>query len=212
MEFIAPDLDAYVQAHTGPQKDYLLRLERETHLKTLKPRMLSGAFQGRFLSMLSSMIRPEKILEIGTFTGYSALCLAEGLAPNGVLHTLESNEELEPLVRRYIAEANMEHKIRLHIGDALALLKEIDGPFDLVFIDAAKKEYAAYYDAVFDKVKVGGYLIADNALWSGKILQIKMDADTALMDAFNKKVHADSRVENILLPIRDGLLVMRKIA
>lgn len=212
MDFISPELSNYVDKHTRPETELLARLNRETHAKVLMPRMLSGHLQGRVLSMLSHMIKPKKILEIGTYTGYSALCMAEGLVPGGILHTIDINEELTGMVQRYINEAQFEDRIKLHVGDAMHIIPTIQGPFNLVFIDADKINYSHYYDMVFDQVETGGFIIADNVLWSGKILQdySTVDKDTrALMD-FNKKVQQDPRVENVLFPIRDGLMVIRK--
>ena len=161
MDFLSPELDAYVCSHTKPENELLRKLNRETYTRMLMPRMLSGHLQGRVLSMLSHMIRPERILEIGTFTGYSALCLAEGLAPGGILDTIDINEELETMVRKYLADAGMDQAIRFHIGDALELIPALEGSFDLVFIDADKENYSQYYDLVFNRVKPGGYIIAD---------------------------------------------------
>ncbi len=201
----------YCEAHTSVPSEVLRELERETHLRTLSPQMLSGHLQGQFLRMLSMMISPMKVLEIGTFTGYSALCLADGLAQGGVIHTIEANPELEYLIRRFIAKAGMESRVCLHMGDALRIIPELEGPFDMVWIDAAKQDYSQYYDLVFDQVRPGGYILADNVLWSGKVLVDNLDADTKSLNEFNFKVQQDSRVENILLPIRDGILMARKL-
>ena len=165
MDFLPPKIAQYAEAHTTPDTPVLANLDRQTHLKTLKPRMLSGHLQGRFLSMVSHMARPKAILEIGTFTGYSALCLAEGLAPGGMLHTIEADEELEPIIRDHIQASGFQDRICLHIGNALRIIPLLEGPFDIVFIDAAKREYPAYYDAIFPKVRPGGFIIADNILW-----------------------------------------------
>ncbi|MFI5151220.1 MAG: O-methyltransferase [Bacteroidia bacterium] len=212
MDFLTPELDAYVCSHTKPETALLQKLNRETYTRMLMPRMLSGHLQGRVLSMLSGMIRPKRILEIGTFTGYSALCLAEGLSDDGILHTIDINEELETMVRKYLHEAGMEQKIRLHIGDAQQVIPTLHELFDLVFIDADKENYSNYYDLVFDHIRPGGYIIADNVLWSGKVIQEKKDADedTLAIMAFNEKVMNDSRIENVLFPIRDGMMVIRK--
>jgi predicted O-methyltransferase YrrM len=173
--------------------------------------MLSSHFQGRFLSMLSHMIRPKNILEIGTFTGYSALCLAEGLQENGKLLTIDVNEELENFVRGFLNQSSLKNKIEFRIGNALDIIPKLTQTFDLVFIDADKLNYHKYYDLVFDKVNQGGYIISDNVLWSGKVFDpSKKDKDTVSIRAFNKKLHEDPRTENILLPIRDGLIVVRK--
>lgn len=211
MDLIDEKLQAYSEDHTTEESALLDKINRETHLSVLMPRMLSGHLQGRLLSMISKMLRPKCILEIGTYTGYSALCLAEGLAPEGKLITIDINEELEKKVRRYFDEAGCADRIEYHIGDALQLIPKLDGPFDLVFIDADKENYAAYFDLVIDKVATGGIILADNVLWSGKVLNDKQDKDTRAITAFNNKVHEDPRVENLLLPVRDGIMMMRKI-
>jgi predicted O-methyltransferase YrrM len=215
MEFLDPDLSNYIEAHTAPESSILKKLNRETHANVLLPRMLSGHFQGRVLSMISHMIKPMNILEIGTYTGYSALCLAEGLQDGGKIITIDINEELESMVRKFIKEAGLENKIDYRIGNALDVIKPIDVLFDIVFIDADKENYSNYYRLVFDKVRSGGYIIADNVLWSGKVvdplLNKKIDKDTKAILDFNNLVHDDLRVENVLLPIRDGLMVLRKI-
>lgn len=212
MDFIAEAIQEYVDKHSDEEPELLARLNRETHQKVLKPRMLSGHLQGRVLSMLSHMIRPKLVLEIGTYTGYSALCMAEGLAPEGKIITLDKNEELESMVRAYIAEAGYEEKIDYRLGDATELIPEIDGPFDLVFIDADKINYHNYFKLVIEKVRPGGFIIADNVLWSGKVVETgkKIDKDTQAILDFNRWVHADDRVENVLFPVRDGLMVIRK--
>jgi len=211
MEFISKELDEYCVGHTSTENEILNKLNRETHAKVLQPRMLSGHFQGRFLSMLSQMIRPKNILEIGTFTGYSALCLAEGLQENGKLLTIDVNEELEEFVRGFFNQSSLKNKIEFRIGNAIEIIPTLTQTFDLVFIDADKLNYHKYYDLVFDKVNQGGYIISDNVLWSGKVFDpSKKDKDTVSIRAFNKKLHEDPRTENILLPIRDGLIVVRK--
>ncbi len=213
MEFIDPELDQYVHRHSEAESDLLNDLNRETYLKVLQPRMLSGHVQGRILSMYSKLIRPERILEIGTYTGYSAICLAEGLTDGGTLDTIEKNEELLPIINRYVERAGLSDKIKLHIGNALPIIESMDATFDLVFIDADKTNYLNYYEAVFPKMKSGGCIIADNALWSGKVLdekELKNDPDTRVLDEFNKAVTADKRVDNVLLPVRDGLMVVIK--
>lgn len=212
MDFLDEKIEAYALAHSQPESAILKKINRDTHANVLMPRMLSGHMQGNLLSMLSHMIQPERILEIGTYTGYSAVCLAQGLKSNGQLYTIDINEELEERVRGFFEEAGMSNKIKYYIGNALHIIPTIHQTFDIVFIDADKKNYSAYYDLVFDKVRAGGYIIADNVLWSGKILSPveKMDTDTRLIDAFNKKVHADPRVEHMLLPVRDGLMIARK--
>lgn len=212
MEFIDEKIEHYALAHSQPESDILKRVNRETHAKVLSPRMLSGHMQGNLLSMLSKMIRPDRILEIGTYTGYSAICLAQGLRGNGKLHTIDVNEELEKTVRSYFKEAGLGNQISYHVGDAMQIIPGLDERFDIVFIDADKKNYCNYYDLVFDKVNPGGYIIADNVLWSGKVLDTSKnkDADTIAIDAYNQKIHADSRVEHMLLPVRDGLMIARK--
>ncbi len=212
MEFIDEKIERYALDHSQAESEVLKKLNRETHAKVLMPRMLSGHMQGNLLSMFSKMIQPKHILEIGTYTGYSAICLAQGLQKEGVLHTIDINEELEKMVRSSFDESGLSDKINYHIGNALQIIPKLNESFDLVFIDADKKNYTAYYDLVFDKVNSGGYIIADNVLWSGKILdeKEKMDADTKAIDAFNNKVHNDKRVEHMLLPVRDGLMIARK--
>jgi len=213
MEIIAEKIDAYALAHSQAETDTLKKLNRETHAKILMPRMLSGHMQGNLLTMLSKMIQPKQILEIGTYTGYSGICLAQGLIENGVLHTIDNNEELELMVRKYINEAGLTQKIKYYIGNALDIIPTINENYDLVFIDADKSNYSNYYDLIFDRVNSGGLIIADNVLWSGKILDDvdKMDTDTKAIDDFNKKIHKDTRVEHMLLNIRDGLMIIRKI-
>lgn len=213
MEFIEEELQQYCEEHTSPETEVLKKLNRETHAKIMMPRMLSGHIQGRTLAMFSQMLRPENILEIGTYTGYSGICLAEGLTENGTLHTIDINDELEDFVRGYFKEAGIENKVNYLLGNALEIIPTLNVTFDLVFIDADKINYANYYDLVIDKVRAGGFIIADNVLWSGKVLEKyrkKLDKDTEALLAFNQKVQQDERVENVLLPIRDGLLVMRK--
>ncbi len=213
MEFIEESLDKYVCKHTSSENDLLKRINRETHLEVLQPRMLSGHFQGRVLSMLSKMIQPNRILEVGTYTGYSALCLAEGLTSEGKLVTIDVNEELEKRVRHYFEESEFSSKIEYKIGDATKIIPEMKENWDLVFIDADKMNYINYYNMVFNQVKIGGYIIADNVLWSGKVAdESKTDKDTELLRAFNSLIHNDNRVEEVLLPIRDGLMIARKIS
>lgn len=212
MEFIAPEIDDYCEKHTSPESELLSKLNRETHAKVLQARMLSGHFQGRLLSMFSQMIQPKNILEIGTYTGYSALCLAEGLQNKGKLITIDVNEELEVFVRDFFKQSPLHSKIDFQIGNALEIIPTLEITFDLVFIDADKLNYDKYYDLIFDKVRKGGYIISDNVLWSGKVAHdSKNDKDTIAIRAFNQKIKDDYRVENILLPIRDGLLVARKL-
>lgn len=213
MDFIDKDLMKYIESHTEEAPEVLSKLDRETYANIYMPRMLSGHLQGRILAMLSNMIQPKVILEIGTYTGYSAISLAEGLAENGKIITIDINEELEELVRDYIAKANLENSIDYRVGNAIDVIPTIEDELDLVFIDADKGNYSNYFDLVFDKLKSGGFIIADNVLWSGKVLEKnrkKIDKDTSEILSFNKKVHDDVRVENVLFPIRDGLMVLRK--
>lgn len=213
MEFISEELSRYTELHTEPEPPILQELNRETHLKVLMPRMLSGHLQGRILSLLSKIHRPKNILEIGTYTGYSAICLAEGLQEDGKLTSIDINYELEEMVKSYFAKAGLENKINYLIGNALEIIPTLKEKFDLVFIDADKINYGKYFDLVIDKLNPGGLIIADNVLWSGKVLENyeSVDKDTkALMD-FNNKVLKDSRVETVMFPIRDGLSILRKI-
>ena len=212
MEFIADNLDQYVCAHSENEPEILADLNRRTHVSVIQPRMLSGHYQGRVLSMLSHMIQPEKVLEIGTYTGYSALCLAEGLKEKGHLTTIDVNEELEDFVAAYIEKAGMGDRITQLIGDAIDIIPTLDEQFDIVFIDADKKNYCNYYDLIFDKVKSGGYIIADNVLWSGKVLEDydSLDRETKILMDYNRKIHEDQRVQEVLLPIRDGIMIARK--
>lgn len=213
MDFLDPKIEQYAEMHTTAENSVLQTLNRETYANVLMPRMLSGHLQGRVLSMFSQMLSPRRILEIGTYTGYSALCMAEGLAPDGILHTIDINEELETMVRTHIAKAGMEGKINYHIGNALEIIPSLNETFDMVFIDADKENYSRYYDMVIDNLRAGGIIIADNVLWSGKVLdekELAKDVETKALDEFNKKIHADARVENVLMPIRDGLMVVRK--
>ncbi len=211
MEFFPEELSTYVENHSTPESDLLRRIYRETHLHVLKPRMVSGHLQGRFLSMISKMIAPKYILEVGTYTGYSALCLAEGLRPDGRLITLDINEELKGRVRSYFDESPYGGQIEARVGNALDIIPNLDHSWDLVFIDADKINYHRYYDMVIDRVRPGGCIIADNVLWSGKVIQNnKNDEDTVAIRDFNLKVQQDPRVENVLAPIRDGLMMIRK--
>ncbi|MCU0370443.1 MAG: class I SAM-dependent methyltransferase [Bacteroidales bacterium] len=210
---IDPRLEGYIESHTTPESELLYELRRKTFLHTPYPRMLSGPVQGRFLEMISRMIGPSRILEIGTFTGYSAVCLAQGLVKDGILHTIEAEGVYAEMAREYFAKAGLTQKIILHEGDALNLLPGIDETFDLVFIDAAKEHYVDYYRLVFDKVKMGGFILADNTLWDGKVLEERPgDLETRGIVEFNKMVQEDQRVENVLLSLRDGLTVIRKHA
>jgi len=210
-ELVSEKIEKYAEEHTSPESAILAKINRETNAEVLSPRMLSGHLQGQFLTFISHMVQPTRILEIGTYTGYSACCLAQGLSENGKLHTIDINDELENRVKGYIQEAELQDKIVQHIGNAKEIIPLLNESWDLVFIDADKKSYAQYFDLVIDRVKKGGYILADNVLWSGKVVQEKKDADTLSIMEFNHKIHEDPRVENVLLPIRDGLLLMRKL-
>lgn len=203
-------IDNYCEAHTTPQSDLLYQLERETYLKTLAPQMASGHLQGRLLTMLCQLIQPKIALEIGTFTGYASLCIANGLPEKGTLHTIEVNEELSYISHKYFQQSAAGKKVIPHIGDAKNIVPTLPSPFDFVFIDAGKKDYAPHFDLVIDKVSPGGIILADNVLWSGKVAEKKLDKVTRILHEFNEKIQQDERVENVLLPIRDGLLVIRK--
>jgi len=211
MEFIDERLLDYCQEHSMQESDLLKRLNRDTHTKVNQPRMLSGHLQGRFLAMLSKLIQPRYILEIGTYTGYSALCLAEGLGPNGKLISLDANEETSAFALRYIQQSPLAEKISLQVGDAAKLIGALPDGMDLVFIDADKKSYSLYFDLVINKLKPGGVILADNVLWSGKVIENTQDKDTQFIKDFNKKVSLDARVECVMLPIRDGLSLIRKL-
>jgi len=212
MDFLPEAIENYVLENTEKEPTVLQELNHETWEKVLIPRMLSGHLQGRVLSMLSHMINPTTILEIGTYTGYSAICLAEGLQDGGKVHTIDINEELEVMVNTYIEKANLKDTIINHVGNAMEIIPTLSESFDLVFIDADKTNYSNYYDLVFDKVKSGGYIIADNVLWSGKVIEdkSKLDADTLALIAYAEKVNNDDSVQNVLFPIRDGLMIVRK--
>lgn len=212
MEFIDPSLNEYVENHSTAETELLNRINRETNLEVLRPRMLSGHLQGRMLAAISHMVAPRYILEIGTYTGYSALCLAEGLSEGGRLITIEKNVELEGRVKGYFSESSQGDKLELKIGDALEIIPKLDNGIDLVFIDADKVNYLNYYRAVIDKVKAGGFILADNVLWSGKVVSKPEpdDFDTLALLEFNKFVQMDERVENVLLPVRDGIMLIRK--
>lgn len=213
MEFISAQLQTYVSAHSSAATALLSKIDRETHLEVLQPRMLSGHFQGRVLSMLSKLLRPTNILEIGTYTGYSALCLAEGLQPEGKLLTIDVNEELEQRVRSYFASSDFSKQIEYKIGDAAQIIPLLDRMFDLIFIDADKQQYPLYYEQALEKLNPGGFILIDNVLWSGKVLEDKhQDKDSTVLRDLNLKISQDTRVEKVLLPIRDGLYLIRKIA
>jgi caffeoyl-CoA O-methyltransferase len=211
MDVIQKDLLEYAEKHTSEETTLLKKINRDTYAQIMHPRMLSGHLQGRVLSMVSCMLKPRRILEIGTYTGYSAICLAEGLQKTGKLITIDINEELYERVSGYFDEAGLADSIDYRIGDATAILPGLDGNFDLVFIDADKENYARYFDLVIDRVNLNGIILADNVLWSGKVLDDKPDKDTMAIIEFNAKVQADPRVENVLLPVRDGMMMMRKV-
>ncbi len=213
MEFIDKKLSQEAEHHTTAENKLLNSLNRDTHTNVLAPRMLSGHLQGRLLSLFSKMIQPKAILEIGTYTGYAALCLAEGLTKDGVLHTIDINEELETRIQKYFNKSAYADQIKLHIGNALDIIPKIQEQFDLVFIDADKENYSNYYDLLIDQLPSGGIIMADNVLWSGKVIDtnaLDSDNDTRELDKFNAKVQSDPRVENILIPVRDGIMVARK--
>lgn len=210
MSLINEDMQQLLLNYCEPESELLQKIDRETNLKVLMPRMLSGHYQGRVLSMLSKMIRPDRILEIGTFTGYATICLAEGLTETGIIYTLDINEELEEMVSRNFAESPDTAKIRYILGDARKTVQELQETFDLVFIDADKKNNGNYYDLIFERVRPGGLIIVDNVLWSGKVLDANPDKDTKNITTFNDKIAADNRVEKMILPVRDGLFIIRK--
>jgi len=206
-------IDAYMAAHSDAEPDYLTSINRATHVHTINPRMLSGHFQGRILKMLVRMIRPQMVLEIGTFVGYSALCMAEGLPEGGEVHTIEIDDELEDFIREQFSKSPYEKSITLHIGDGLTVIPQLNQVFDLVFIDADKRLYRDYYELVLPKVKSGGFILADNTLWDGKVLlenPASNDYQTIAIKEFNDFIATDSRIEKVILPLRDGLTLMMK--
>ena len=213
MEFLDPKLQDYIDQHSREESDLLHRLYRETHLKVPLPQMLAGNLQGQTIRMISMLLKPRYILEIGTFTGYSGICLAEGLQDDGKLYSLELSREREEMIKRYWTEAGIMEHTELIFGDATKTLPTIDKKFDLVFIDADKLNYPTYYDMILPKLNIGGVLLGDNVLWSGKVIEEDAhDTDTENIRLFNKKIQDDPRVENVLLPIRDGLMVARKVS
>lgn len=213
MHFISEELENYVANHSENEPELLAKLNIETHQKILQPRMLSGHFQGRVLSMLSKIIRPQHILEIGTYTGYAALCLAEGLSENGTLDTVDNNEELYDFQKKYFDASDYKHQIFQHLGNALEIIPTLNKKFDLVFIDADKENYINYFQMIVPMMNKGGIILSDNVLWSGKILgEVKAnDKSTNVLLEYNKLLKEDTRVETVLLPIRDGLTVSRVI-
>lgn len=210
MEHPDSTMQAYVEHHTEAESLLLAQIHRDTYAQVPMPQMLSGHLQGRLLATFSHMLQPTSILEIGTYTGYSALCLAEGLQSGGTLHTIDKNATLETQVRGYFAQAGVDHQVKYHIGQAVDVIPQLDEIFDLVFIDADKKNYQCYYNLVFDRVRPGGFIIVDNCLWGGKVLGYPVDRRTQAIVNFNAQVHRDQRVANVLLPIRDGLMILRK--
>ncbi|MBD3636486.1 MAG: class I SAM-dependent methyltransferase [Crocinitomicaceae bacterium] len=213
MDFLPEELETYIKEHTQEESEQLAELNRETWLKIMTPRMLSGHVQGRVLATFSHMIQPKYVLEIGTYTGYSALCFAEGLTKDGKIITIDINEELRPILDKYVFKSPYADQIDFRIGDAIKIIPELPDEIDLVFIDADKSNYSNYFDLVIDKVRQGGYILADNVLWSGNVVDESKfkDKSTAAIRAFNEKVHKDDRVENVLFPVRDGIMVMRKL-
>lgn len=213
MDFISSGLLDYVTKHSNEEPQILKDLTRETYQKVLLPRMLSGPLQGRFLSVLSKIIRPKKILEIGTYTGYATLCLAEGLAPNGIIDTLDKNEELLDFQRKYFNRSGYGDQINQHLGNAIDIIPKLSSDYDLVFLDADKTNYINYFELIIPKMNSGGVILSDNVLWSGKVIKeadVK-DKDTQVIQEFNKLLATDTRVESVLLPLRDGLTISRVI-
>ncbi len=211
MEILPDDLQEYLNNHCEPEPEHLQTINRETYLKVLRPHMLSGHYQGRVLSFLSKMIRPNQILEIGTFTGYATICLAEGLTEDGIIHTIEVNRELGEMLNSHFNSTSVGKKIKLHFGEAITVIPAFEQKsFDLVFIDADKRNNFTYFEIVFDKVRQGGLIIIDNVLWKGKVYGTENDADTLAIRKLNDQISADNRVEKLILPVRDGLLIIRK--
>ncbi|MEC7646156.1 MAG: O-methyltransferase [Bacteroidota bacterium] len=211
MKFITEEIENYSINNTEKEPELLSKLNRETWANVMNPRMLSGHVQGRILAMFSKMTNPKSIIEIGTYTGYSALCLAEGLNKNGLLYTLDINEEHASIAKRYFDQSKYKKNIIQHVGNALNIIPKLECNFQLAFIDADKENYSKYFDLLIEKIDINGYIIADNVLWSGKVTNTEKDMETTSLDMYNKKVLADDRIETILLPIRDGLMISRKI-
>jgi len=211
MELLAKEIEKYSLNHTTKESKLLESLNRETWAKVINPRMLSGHLQGKILSMFSNMIKPKNIIEIGTYTGYSALCMAEGLQKDGMIHTIDINEEHIDFAKKYFNRSDYEKNIKSYLGNALEIIPKLNWNFQLAFIDADKENYSKYFDLIIDKIDINGYIIADNVLWSGKVIQKKQDTETKALDLYNKKVFSDTRIETILMPIRDGLMISRKI-
>jgi predicted O-methyltransferase YrrM len=212
MEFLPAEIEQYAISHTKPEDGVLAELNRETWAKVLRPRMLSGHLQGKVLETFSYMIQPQTILEVGTYTGYSAICMARGLAPGGKLITLDINDEIAHIAQHYFEKAGFADRIHMQVGDAREIIPTLQHTWDLVFIDADKENYGLYFDLIFNQLRPGGFIIADNVLWSGKVMDAPelMDDETKSLVDFNMKVLNDDRVENVLMPIRDGLMVIRK--
>jgi predicted O-methyltransferase YrrM len=211
MEILSHELQSYLDVHCEPEPGLLQSINRETYLKVLRPHMLSGHYQGRVLSFFSKMVQPRRILEVGTFTGYATLCLAEGLTEDGIIHTIEVNRELEEMLNSHFNLTSVGKKIQLHFGEATAIIPHLTNQtFDLVFIDADKKNNFTYFELVFNSVRSGGLIIIDNVLWKGKVYGDENDADTQTIRELNDRITADERVEKLILPVRDGLLVIRK--
>lgn len=212
MNFIPEKIDQYVVEHSEKEPDLLAELTRETYQKVLQPRMLSGHYQGRILSLISKLVQPSSVLEIGTYTGYSALCLAEGLAPTGVIHTIDTNEELVDLQKKYFDRSAFKGQIRSHLGDATEIIPSMEFTFDLIFIDADKQNYPRYLELLIDKLVPGGLILSDNVLWSGKVVEKvgKDDESTRALVKYNKLLAEDRRLETVMLPVRDGLSISRK--
>ncbi|WP_424495037.1 O-methyltransferase [Salinimicrobium sp. GXAS 041] len=212
MHFLPQEIDDYVVLHSAKEPELLQKLNRETNQKVLQPRMMSGHYQGRVLSMISKLVQPENILEIGTYTGYSALCLAEGLKPGGILHTIDVNEELYDLQKRYFEASSYSDQIKQHLGDATKIIPTLESHFDLVFIDADKPNYPLYFDLILEKLNSGGIIISDNVLWSGKVVKRLKEDDisTKALLEYNRLLAEDERLETVMLPIRDGLTISRR--
>jgi caffeoyl-CoA O-methyltransferase len=212
MNLLPNKIESYISDHSTKEDEILYELYRETHLTIMHPRMLSGAIQGQYLQMMAALISAKSILEIGTYTGYSAICMARGMSKDGILHTIDIKEELYDIAHKYFVKAGLEDKIIQHIGNALDIIPNLDESFDLVFIDADKYNYCNYYNLLIEKLRPGGLIIADNVLWAGKVVEEvqENDADTQGLVEFNDLVQNDERVENIILPLRDGLMLIRK--
>jgi caffeoyl-CoA O-methyltransferase len=211
MNLISSEIEAYIASHSSPEPEHLACLSRETYLKVLYPRMLSGHVQGRLLAMISQMLQPKLILEVGTFTGYACICLAEGLAPGGKIITVERNLELEGYIRRGLEDAGISDRVELRLGDAMHILPELEGPFDLVFLDADKQQYPQYYDLLIARLRPGGMILADNVLWGGQVADpAQSSKEIEGIRQFNDRVAEDPRVEKVMLPLRDGILMIRR--